>query len=253
MLTRPRAGPAAAFGPGQTIRWLAWLARGMRDHGEAVFYLDWMQPSWLPTGRQRWLVMLAPALLVVALGGVVGAVDMLLTCTMIQGHPSLLTVMGNMDGGLHLAPPGSAAGVALAGAGVGLAAGLLAAVFTFERRIAPTNKLGWSWSTFARNLPTVLAAVVGAIVVTLVVDRFLSGLAVHLVYGLLLVVLFKAGGREADMNGRGRGPRGRAGLRRRPPERRARVAVVALVVAAVLAAGAAAAPAPGAPPRPLPY
>src|SRR2546430_2670476 len=161
--------------------------------------------------------------------------------------------MGSMDGGLHVAPPGSAAGVALAGAGVGLAAGLLAAVFTFERRIAPTNKLGWSWSTFARNLPTVLAAVVGAIVVTLVVDRFLSGLAVHLVYGLLLVVLFKAVTREPDMNGRGRRPWSRAELRRRLPERWQRVAVVALVVAAVLAAGAAAAVFSGAPPRTLAY
>ena len=38
----------------QTERWLAWLAWQMAQHSQTVFYLERMQPDWLPQG-QRWL------------------------------------------------------------------------------------------------------------------------------------------------------------------------------------------------------
>jgi eukaryotic-like serine/threonine-protein kinase len=189
MLTRPRAAAtAAAYTPGRTAGWLAWLARAMHDRGEGVFYLDWMQPSWLPTPAQRRLVRLAPALLVVLVGGVVGVLDMLLASLLLGAHTYLLDV----GGGMRVDLPGRLAGGVLAGAAVGVMAGLLAAAFTYERRIAPTDRLAWSWSTFRRNLPSVLAAVLGAMLLSLLVDRILAGLVIHLVYGLLLVLLFGA-------------------------------------------------------------
>jgi hypothetical protein len=49
--------------PAQTLRWLAWLARSMRDRSQTVFYLEQLQPDWLPS-RQRWLITTGPALVI---------------------------------------------------------------------------------------------------------------------------------------------------------------------------------------------
>ncbi|MGH2952250.1 MAG: NACHT domain-containing protein, partial [Solirubrobacterales bacterium] len=53
----------------QVRRWLSWLARSLRDHGQTEFDLDRLQPDWLPTATQRWLVILIPALLSWLVGG----------------------------------------------------------------------------------------------------------------------------------------------------------------------------------------
>ena len=39
------------YTPQQTMQWLAWLARRMKQQGQTVFYLERMQPDWLPEGR----------------------------------------------------------------------------------------------------------------------------------------------------------------------------------------------------------
>ena len=36
-------------------RWLSWLARRMRQHSVTVFLIEHLQPSWLPSVRQRWV------------------------------------------------------------------------------------------------------------------------------------------------------------------------------------------------------
>src|SRR5581483_593252 len=43
-----RRGPAL-YTPEQTRRWLCWLARNMRQRDQTVFYVERLQPSWLPT------------------------------------------------------------------------------------------------------------------------------------------------------------------------------------------------------------
>jgi transcriptional regulator with XRE-family HTH domain len=182
MLSRPRAaGTAPSYSPEQTVRWLSWLARAMREHSEGVFHLDWMQPSWLPDAAQRRLVDLAPAVLVVLLGALVGMLDILLAGAL-RGGGDRYVLGGGVGAGQVV--------LALAGAAAGAAAGALAATFTYERYIAPTSRLGWSWATFRHNLPGVLAAVMGALPISLLLDRVLSGVAAHLAYGVLLVALF---------------------------------------------------------------
>lgn len=42
------------FPQSRTVQWLAWLAWQMRHHGQTIFYIERMQPDWLPH-RQRWL------------------------------------------------------------------------------------------------------------------------------------------------------------------------------------------------------
>ena len=44
----------------QTIRWLAWLARSLMHNNLSVFYVEWMQPDWLPSRAQRWIVAMVP-------------------------------------------------------------------------------------------------------------------------------------------------------------------------------------------------
>jgi eukaryotic-like serine/threonine-protein kinase len=44
------------------VRWLSWLAGAMHAHDQTVFYLEQLQPDWLPSRRQRWLVTTGPAL-----------------------------------------------------------------------------------------------------------------------------------------------------------------------------------------------
>jgi DNA polymerase III delta prime subunit len=56
---RARSGPSTP--PTHTLRWLGWLARSMRDRSQSVFYVEQLQPDWLPS-RQRWLVTTGPAL-----------------------------------------------------------------------------------------------------------------------------------------------------------------------------------------------
>jgi WD40 repeat protein len=43
---------------------LAWLARRMLDHSQSMFLLENLQPSWLASGRQRWLYVLGTRLAV---------------------------------------------------------------------------------------------------------------------------------------------------------------------------------------------
>lgn len=39
----------------QTVRWLAGLARGMKQHGQAVFLIEELQPSWPGRRLERWV------------------------------------------------------------------------------------------------------------------------------------------------------------------------------------------------------
>jgi hypothetical protein len=38
----------------RTIHWLSWLARGMKVHGQTVFLIEGLQPSWLNSKAGRW-------------------------------------------------------------------------------------------------------------------------------------------------------------------------------------------------------
>ncbi len=50
---------APLYSEAQTRRWLSWLARGTTQHGQTVFLIEHLQPSWLATRSQRWIYYLA--------------------------------------------------------------------------------------------------------------------------------------------------------------------------------------------------
>jgi serine/threonine protein kinase/DNA polymerase III delta prime subunit len=72
MLTR--RGPLKAGAPQQVVKWLAFLAARMRERNQTVFYLEHLQPDWLPVKERPaygWWGIRLPAILIgilVALG-----------------------------------------------------------------------------------------------------------------------------------------------------------------------------------------
>lgn len=51
-MTRYRGGDKE-YAPEDAVRWLAWLARQMAARNKTMFFLEGLQPNWLPRGRQR--------------------------------------------------------------------------------------------------------------------------------------------------------------------------------------------------------
>jgi hypothetical protein len=50
-----RKGTDKRYTPEQTVKWLAWLARGMKEHGQSVFLIEGLQPSWIDIQLWRWI------------------------------------------------------------------------------------------------------------------------------------------------------------------------------------------------------
>src|SRR6266496_1953785 len=61
-----------SYRPEQTRKWLAWLAKQLVQHRQTVFYIERMQPDWLPAGRLRHiyhssiLALIAPIILLMS-------------------------------------------------------------------------------------------------------------------------------------------------------------------------------------------
>ena len=51
-----RWGKATPYSPQQTVQWLVWLAAAMARQNQSVFYLEWLQPNWLPGRIPQWIV-----------------------------------------------------------------------------------------------------------------------------------------------------------------------------------------------------
>ena len=49
-----RRGVDRRYTQQQTVHWLTWLARQMVRHSQTVFYIEQLQPDWLP-GEKRWV------------------------------------------------------------------------------------------------------------------------------------------------------------------------------------------------------
>ena len=122
----------------QTERWLAWLAWQLTQHSQTVFYLERLQPDWLPVGR-RWLPTQGARLLAGLVGLVAG-----LVVGLVAGL--LLGLLGSEP----VAP--SAGRAAHLGSVVGLIAGLIGGLTGYSREITPIETVRWSWSKFLSEL-----------------------------------------------------------------------------------------------------
>jgi hypothetical protein len=128
----------------QCERLLAWLAKEMTAHEQTVFYLERMQPDWLPTRVERWTVTWGAAIasgLISALCG--GLVFDLFRRGIRFGLVGAL--FGGLTGGLALG---------------------------YSREIEPAEMLRWSWARARAKWRAILFL------------GLVSGLAFGLVFGL---------------------------------------------------------------------
>ncbi len=120
----------------QTLRWLAWLARTMKERGQAEFLLEQLQPTWLPTTGHRWLYRIGVAAACVVLVGVavllVGSLaELVPDGPIISRYATMMRDSGLPQDryyGLLVAIVGVASGVIIAG----------------RNRIQPVETLVWS-------------------------------------------------------------------------------------------------------------
>ncbi len=131
MLSRARPSALRTYSRPQTTAWLGWLARTMHAHGESVFYLDWIQPSWLPRPVQRRLVTVGVAASLGAAAAVL--VGLFPWIIFAEGFPQLVALL-----------------IALLFA---LPAGLIVGLTAYEPTIEPAEELRWSRVALRRRFP----------------------------------------------------------------------------------------------------
>jgi len=96
-----RKGNAGRYPLERTRSWLHWLAQRLQEHNQTVFYLEHLQPDWLPVGQQpayTWLAIRIPGILI-------GVLVSLIITPLFQAYQdpaSLLQlgVLGGFVGGL---------------------------------------------------------------------------------------------------------------------------------------------------------
>jgi hypothetical protein len=79
------------YAPEQTKQWLAWLARRMSEHNQSAFYIEQIQPSWLPSRKWRWLYLLVSRLITGFVGGIIMWLLLLLLRQIIPEVPTGLS------------------------------------------------------------------------------------------------------------------------------------------------------------------
>jgi eukaryotic-like serine/threonine-protein kinase len=204
-----RRAKATPYTREQTEHWLTWLARAMKDHSQTIFYLEWIQPDWLPVQRQQRLVTFVTSVMSGLLFGLLGglpspgklsvAVQEQADSVLSGSEPGRLLYMLLMGlfGGLSVGIRNPLVGVLLGGllfgllyglsGGLlfGLLHGLLGGLFGglsvtlvgYCKEIKPVEKIRWSWSAARYKW------------INHLFKRLLVGLSFGLSFGLVLVPL----------------------------------------------------------------
>jgi len=167
-----RRGKATLYSRQQTMQWLIWLAAAMAQHNQSIFYIEWMQPDWLPTRQQPWVVTLGEAALSGLIFGLAGGLVFGLVVGLNAG------LVFGLDAGLVGSMFGLVFGPVF-GLVLGPAFGLVY-VTNSESIIHPAETLTWHWSRLIKRL---VAAWLGGLTFGLGMGLF-AGLASGLVGGL---------------------------------------------------------------------
>jgi energy-coupling factor transporter ATP-binding protein EcfA2 len=169
-LETPRAD--APTEPEQLRAWLCWLARGMLAHGQQVFYIEYLQPSWLATREQRRAF-----------------------------HTLTRTVIGIVCGlvtGLVVGLGGGQMSGWAGGLLSGLGAGGVASFFAARGGITTVEHITWSWRSlldirrFAVTWVGTLIANIGFGMFALLLNSFINGFSAAMVITMLIFVVFLA-------------------------------------------------------------
>jgi hypothetical protein len=154
-----RRQPSMAYTPGQIKRWLSWLARQMQQRDQSVFYIERLQPDWLPTPRQRRVVIWGTVLISALLGHVLGWVWISLTSPVYSQQNIALNFFNYI---LFFIPM--------------LYFGLLGAWAGYSRAISCAETIFWSSGGLRTGFPRALVIGLGS--------AFVSGL----IFGIIVVL-----------------------------------------------------------------
>ena len=166
MAMLPPRGAETRYTQQQTMHWLTWLARQMAHYSQTEFYIERMQPDWLPDNKRQ------------DYRGVLSLVFGLIF--------GLLTglVFGLLNG----------LAVGLEDGLVGVLVGVL--IFGLRKEIKPAEHITWSWQKVRKRLGcgVVFGLVFGLLFV--LVGRLVGGLGFVLGFGLVGVLV---GGLSGEM------------------------------------------------------
>lgn len=75
MFERPGRSSVKSYNytPQQTEHWLSWLAKSMKQHDQSIFYLELMQPNWLPSLRLQRVLEIGASLIAFLVFGLAAA------------------------------------------------------------------------------------------------------------------------------------------------------------------------------------
>lgn len=157
----------AQCNPKQTLRWLAWLARQMKKHNQAEFYLEQIQPDWLSDRRTQQLYNRV-------VEGALGRLFILLLCIGFFGiiYEFLFNLFTNSNIALLL------------GWGIALTKGLAISIFTEgldPTDIKPVEVLSWTWKRLPKVFTISLSIGLSFVLITglcSIVNNWLLNLAV---------------------------------------------------------------------------
>jgi eukaryotic-like serine/threonine-protein kinase len=124
-----RRGVSTCYPRQQIERWLTWLAGQMTQHSQTVFYLERMQPDWLPR-KQRWLPRRGARLVAGLVGVLAGGMS---------AGPVAWLFHGPLEG-------------LVIGLLVGLVAGIVGGLAGYSREITSIETVRWSGSRFFSEL-----------------------------------------------------------------------------------------------------
>jgi serine/threonine protein kinase/MFS family permease len=161
-----RQGTTPFYPSQHIIRWLAWLAQQMKRHGQTVFYIERMQPDWLPESWSH-----RPYYRVLVRLGIGIASGMIMSLT--------LAIAIGLFIGAGLGPRIGFVSGLIGGLVGGLAGGLVMALTNrIETEIRPAEVIIWSWRRLVQVRSFKRKLIVG----------ISSGLTFGLLIGLILVV-----------------------------------------------------------------
>jgi hypothetical protein len=135
----------------QTIRWLGWLARSLMHTDQSDFYVEWLQPDWLPSHAQQRIM----------------TVVLILFSALVFGF---VFGLGGALGGSKQ-PSGLGGGFVF-----GLVVGLIFALFNDLDHITPAETLRWSWKQareYWSSAPTSgdFGLMIGGLITSKIVNR----------------------------------------------------------------------------------
>ena len=173
-----RRGASKRYTPEQTIHWLTYLAQQMKRQSQTVFYLEQMQPDWLPKMWQRYIYsVLAGGIAGGLLCGLIGAViGVILNWILLLVSNSIISIIYT-----SIPWPTIAAGLVI-GSVIGQILGSLIGLFHIKStELSTVEVIAWSWENVRLTaLASIIGGPLGALTLSLAspsISQILSGFA----------------------------------------------------------------------------